>query len=422
LGTYWFRGGHYQEGWSWISKLLAHPEAKRLVHPRANALMAALPMLRDLGENTQADLIADEALAVFHELGDKRAMAQILSDKGCNALHRGDFARARALCSESAALSREVGDQRLLAWSLAWLAAVERDWGNAYEAAALFDECLTVARAVDDSLTAAAAINGLAHLAYIMGDLTRAVALNRETLELMEQRGVETATAYALVISARIALAQSDVAGALAHLETAVTTFRQAQIPDGLCYALPQLGYARHIHGDEGADALIQEGLRLQHQDQRKPLIIESLERLAWIAADRQCHPRAARLFGAAAALRQQTGAVFPLGDMPLHEPRLQAVKVALGETTFASLWNEGQRMTFNQVVEYALTDNGCTHPPSGAERVRSTSGDSATSAGRRTVRSRICRRADDDARSSNSARAGKDVSESSGVSARVTR
>jgi hypothetical protein len=48
----------------------------------------------------------------------------------------------------------------------------------------------------------------------------------------------------------------------------------------------------------------------------------------------------------------------FPLGDKPLHEPRLHAVQAALDEATFTTLWNEGGAMTIAQAVAYALQEN----------------------------------------------------------------
>jgi hypothetical protein len=86
--------------------------------------------------------------------------------------------------------------------------------------------------------------------------------------------------------------------------------------------------------------------------------IAESLERAAWIAADQQRHHRAARLFGAAHVLRESMGAPMPLGDMPLHAPRLQEVKADLDEATFTVLWDEGRAMNLDQAVEYALSED----------------------------------------------------------------
>jgi hypothetical protein len=116
---------------------------------------------------------------------------------------------------------------------------------------------------------------------------------------------------------------------------------------------LHHLAFARHALGDDaGARALLREALPLQLGLMLRRAIVESLERCAWIAADRPAWAHAAHLFGAAAGIRQEIGAPIPQGDLPHHEPRLRRVSAAASQAEFAA----GQRMTIEQAVEYALS------------------------------------------------------------------
>ena len=83
------------------------------------------------------------------------------------------------------------------------------------------------------------------------------------------------------------------------------------------------------------------------------------LSGLAAVAAAQAQPERAARLFGAAEALREAMGSqLLPLdyGGYPHH---LGATRAQLGEETFGAAWGTGQAMTLQQAVDYAIAEPG---------------------------------------------------------------
>jgi hypothetical protein len=64
---------------------------------------------------------------------------------------------------------------------------------------------------------------------------------------------------------------------------------------------------------------------------------------------------QAARLFGAAAALREAISAPRPPAFRSYYERDLTAVRDRLGQEAFETAWAEGQGMTPEQAIEYAL-------------------------------------------------------------------
>jgi tetratricopeptide (TPR) repeat protein len=305
--------------------------------------------LHYLGDTAQAIRCADESLALFRELGDKTGMAWILVKKGANAHSRADYAEAVALCEESASLFREVGDQRGHGWALNWLGGVARDQGRFEEALSLYDAAFTALR--DDTFAGNLHL-GLTHLTYSAGDYARADVVAREAMEVNRKNGDPDGANWALLLLGRIAVAQGDLERAAAQLEASEAWFRQAQQRIGLCCVLHDLGYVRHLQGDDdAAGALLREALTLQRQQQLKLLLIHSLERCAWIAADTHQPQRAARLFGAAEAARERIGAPLPLGDKPLYDRHLARASADLDETTFAAAWAGGRAMTLDQAI-----------------------------------------------------------------------
>lgn len=76
---------------------------------------------------------------------------------------------------------------------------------------------------------------------------------------------------------------------------------------------------------------------------------------------------RAARLLGAAAALRDTHGPPVPPIDRAEREHEVAALRAALGEESFAAASVEGQRMELEQAVGVALEE--CEFPTTGRQR-----------------------------------------------------
>jgi DNA-binding CsgD family transcriptional regulator/Tfp pilus assembly protein PilF len=91
----------------------------------------------------------------------------------------------------------------------------------------------------------------------------------------------------------------------------------------------------------------------------------ETLECLAYIAADAGSYHEAARVFGAAAAARLHTG-VARLKTLDAdHEFRLAAVRDSLGESDFQAAWDEGAALTIEEAIAYARRGRGERKRPS---------------------------------------------------------
>jgi hypothetical protein len=79
-----------------------------------------------------------------------------------------------------------------------------------------------------------------------------------------------------------------------------------------------------------------------------------SFEAFAHLAA-RDDPDRAARLWGAAEALRERLGAPLPPNDRAEYERDVAAVRQALGAERFAIAWVAGRSLTEEQAIAYAL-------------------------------------------------------------------
>jgi DNA-binding CsgD family transcriptional regulator len=92
--------------------------------------------------------------------------------------------------------------------------------------------------------------------------------------------------------------------------------------------------------------------------------IIDALECLGGLTPGSEEHPKAARLLGAADALRQQTG----YRRFGLYQPGYDAtvieLRAGLGEQAFGQAWDDGAALSLDQAVSYALRGRGGRNRP----------------------------------------------------------
>jgi DNA-binding NarL/FixJ family response regulator len=84
---------------------------------------------------------------------------------------------------------------------------------------------------------------------------------------------------------------------------------------------------------------------------------------MAEVAVAQRRPERAARLFGAAEALRGAIGAPRPSGFSDYCERDLAEARASLDEAAFENAWEEGRLMTPERAVECALEPQGAVAP-----------------------------------------------------------
>src|SRR5204863_7290197 len=97
------------------------------------------------------------------------------------------------------------------------------------------------------------------------------------------------------------------------------------------------------------------EALHLRQTLKSSPTVAFTDEKLGWVAAADGQPAAAVRLLGAAAAMRERAGADLYPYETSGHERAQATARAALDEATFAAAWSEGQTMTPDQVIAFAL-------------------------------------------------------------------
>jgi DNA-binding CsgD family transcriptional regulator len=333
-----------------------------------------------------------EAIGLARELDDRWRLSQILASQATATITAGDPIATRALAEEGRDLAEAIGDRFRSRYCRYCLGMAQVFQGDLVGAAAQFDELVAEAQAAHDVLVE---VNSLAGQGIVMawqGDTGAARAAANAAIEAAaELGGFYAAMGYVALVSA--ALAAGDVA-----------TLRDATKAWPHLSALPQTGAVQRVYsalaalagGDlvkarRWADEAVtsttgynlsaalftrarvaiaqgepEQGERDAHDalacaaDVEAYLLVpDILEYLAGLAGDAGSHREATRLFGAAHAIQQRSGAVrLKIWDAG-YQASVARLRDALGDQDFDSAWAEGAGLSTEEAIAYAQRGRG---------------------------------------------------------------
>jgi DNA-binding CsgD family transcriptional regulator len=153
-----------------------------------------------------------------------------------------------------------------------------------------------------------------------------------------------------------LAYAQDALPLATSRFEAALLEQRAIDDRWGMSVSLVRLGYAARDRGETArAVALFTEGLALVAELGDRRIIALALDGVAGLAIAWGQPERAARLFGAAAALREASGLPVDPAHRAAHSRDVVAARAALGEDAFAAGWATGAALPLPMAVAEAM-------------------------------------------------------------------
>jgi non-specific serine/threonine protein kinase len=245
-------------------------------------------------------------------------------------------------------------------WALAGAGNMARLQGDLEAARAYFEEDLHLSRTTGDALLIGQASNNLGILALNQGDLQTARANFEEGLARGREVGNNQLITLSMNQLGEIARAEGEWAEARKIYEQAVARFRQAGNPlhVNVSTALTNLGAVACEAGDlGGSGAAYREALTIDRRLGNREGMSYSLDGLGAVAAGRGAWERAARLGGAAEALREEIGAVLEPLEQRTHDGWVGRLREALDPATLDREWACGRAMDLAEAVREALEE-----------------------------------------------------------------
>lgn len=242
-------------------------------------------------------------------------------------------------------------------YAAAWLAYIRDDLDDAMEYGA---GSLTFFRQARDHTGVAAVLSLQALAVEHRGDLTQASAYAQQSLSLCRDLGDRTGTARSLTCLGIILERQGDRDQAEVLLTEALAIQRDLGDLWGIAFSLGRLAMLEFRQRDCAcATALLRESVALHRDLGDRAGTAADLEMLACVAVARGAPERAARLCGAASAIRDVTGApVLPV-DQADVESMVNASRAALDDAAFSAAWEAGRLLSLQEALQEVMAEDG---------------------------------------------------------------
>lgn len=343
----------------------------------------------------RAQKLAQEAIELFREIGDKFGLSECLTIQAPRLSNPEERKKAYL---DVLALKREIGDIDGIAYTLqnlSHLAFVEGDYQNA---AVWLDESLERFREVGNRTFTATDLHNKATISWSLGDYDQGIYWIQEALDISRDSGDDRHYAISLLREGEIAVSKGDIefagqvyaevlryaqdagnrrmigsalasqgvidwlSGRLAqaeeHWQAALSIGHETHFRPLVFTGLFNQGKAALWRGDYSlAQTLLRQSLRLMIEMNDWVNIAHPLEVFASLAQQQQDPVLAARLFGAANHLFRLVANTLSQPERDRRAQDLAALRSALGEERFATLWREGEDMTHEQIQACVLDE-----------------------------------------------------------------
>ncbi|HLK74523.1 MAG TPA: BTAD domain-containing putative transcriptional regulator [Streptosporangiaceae bacterium] len=277
--------------------------------------------------------------------------AKALLGSGRLALLQCDYAPAVRRLEAALRLYRELEDPRGIAGALQVLGSVAREQGRYARAVELHAESLAVAEAAGDRWAVASAHSYLAFVSWLQRDFAAASTQASTALAMFRELGDVEGAAWSLISLGTVARYQGEVERAGALLTESRTLSEGIGFREGIAWCCEQLGLLAAVDGDPAAITLLRRSLELHSELRDRWRMSSVLEDLAAIALVLGRAPIAARLLGAAEALREAIGTVIAPCERAQHVQTAAGARAALGEETFGAARQQGLVATMEELT-----------------------------------------------------------------------
>ncbi|MEV0880504.1 BTAD domain-containing putative transcriptional regulator [Micromonospora echinofusca] len=315
-------------------------------------------MMLGSGDPGEAGVLADAALAAFRADGDRWGIAAACATRADLALVlRSDLTAAQRDCETSRSLFGQLGDRWGQVHPTSLLGTLAEIHGDYDGAAAHYREALRIAEHLRLWTSVSRQLACIGRLALLRGDLDEAAASHDRALQVAREQSSRSAAAFAGTGLAMIERRRGDLDAAETRQRDLLDWNRRAGYLPGCALALAELGFIAEQRGDAVlAERRHRESLDAARATGDHRAVALAFEGLAGATSLGGDHRAAARLLGAARALREAVGAPLPSGEQHDVQRITRRLREALGGEDLAAETSRGAQLDLD---DQALGDGG---------------------------------------------------------------
>jgi predicted ATPase/class 3 adenylate cyclase/Tfp pilus assembly protein PilF len=273
LWRFWYIKSYLSEGRTFLTQLLAMPQAAGKTAVRGKALNGAGNLVYNQGDYELARTLHAECVEIARELGDKRSMAGALNNLGLVAKAQSDYAEAYSLYEQALEINLATGNRNWEAINYNNMGNVRYDQGDYLSARTLQEKSVAIFRTLGDNWGMSMALADLGKVAFEQGDYGAARELYEQSLALQRELGDKRNIADTLTRLGLVAVGQSNYPEARRLFEESLLIFKDLGDKRGIATSLNSLGTVAYRQGSYvNAQVHYEESLktRLQLGDKRE--------------------------------------------------------------------------------------------------------------------------------------------------------
>ena len=355
LMRYW-ESSNLPEGRRWLENFINKPGSKDFPLARAHALNTYSWLLTWLQQFERAFSVAEESLALFRAAGERHGEVDVLISLENMYQFKDDIGTALRLGRQALALAEALGDRWRQANALLYLGW---NYHNLEQRFRYWEKAIHFYREVGDQITLANLLGLLGQFRVLHGDFELGERCVDEALRLWQANRRANIWDNPRVTKSLIAMMKGEYEQAAALLREVMISAQERGNRMSYLWAQVRLGHILLRSGTlTEAHEVLAETAENFGKDGYTIGAIFALEGMADLFMTVGKVEYAARLIGWADLTRQKIQDTRPNYEQANVDKVIAACLAKLGEAAFSDAYEEGQQMTLQEAVAYALEEN----------------------------------------------------------------
>ncbi len=344
----WFYHGHFNEGRTWLDKLM--DSSQELSLPlMADALKHSATMAKKQHDIKNSRLFFEQSLTLFKKLDDKPSILEIMLKLGDIAMQEGKYDESLDYLKKSMAVAQAMGSKPGMTVVLESLGTVYTEMGDYEQAEKFLLEAHTQSKTLKSRNTYASILRYLGYLSEKKNEVDQAAFYYNESLSIYYQIDSKDVISYLLcrIGATSRKLKKFDVARLQINEALQIARKIKNRRWEALCMA--ETGCLEMDLGNfKKAAICFAKAYQLFNELDDKINVLWILELMVFLAVRTEKYENATELFGFIDNIRTQNGWSLR-SPRALFDEYLGKVSEVLPEDKFNKHWEDGKNLDISQ-------------------------------------------------------------------------
>ena len=346
----------FRESARWLVEFLQSPESSAYPTARAKALYAYGDILILTQQFDLARASVEEGLALDRSTRNKYGEVDGLILLALIMVNLGDFEKEQQLRRQALRLARSLADQWRTALALAWLGLTNR---NYQQDRGYLQESIDMFRSMGDLNNLTRFLGHLGRNEMLNGDFESAQVRLEEAISLIREMNRKSISFSVWRAYGQMALLHGNYGRAYTAMQEALQYADKTGERMAVLWFSADLGYVTLKQGNTiETRGHFTKCLKEFLNDQVEIGIVFAIEGMTGLYIILNKPERAARLIGWADSMRKKLNDIRPPLEQAAIDQNIAACLIKMGEVIFSDAYDEGEKLTLEEAVAYALEDS----------------------------------------------------------------